>query len=33
MVNASWLTKQRKAALIDLAGQAGLQLYAGLCVA
>lgn len=30
MVSSSWLTKQRKAVLIDLAEQAGLQLYAGL---
>lgn len=27
MVSSSWLTKQRKSALIDLAGQAGLELY------
>lgn len=26
MVNSSWLTKQRKSALIDLAVQAGLEL-------
>lgn len=28
MVSSSWLTKQRKSNLIELAGQAGLALYA-----
>lgn len=28
MVSSSWLTKQRKAALIELAEQAGLEMYA-----
>jgi len=27
MVNSSWLTKQRKAELIDLAEEAGLEMY------
>jgi hypothetical protein len=27
MVSSSWLTKQRKAELIDLAEEAGLEMY------
>jgi hypothetical protein len=27
MVSSSWLTKQRKAALVDLAEEAGLEMY------
>lgn len=27
MVNSSWLTKQRKAALVELAEEAGMEMY------